>query len=93
VAATKAVPAASRFVGARLDKEIVMLDRNTNSLIHLDPNAVRVWEKCASSDGADGAASLETTATEDVSVRETLASAGVLVRVHGRYVRAGIVWA
>jgi hypothetical protein len=94
VAATKAVPALCRFVGARLDDEIVLLDRTTNSLIHLNRNAARVWEACASLDSADGAASSgDTTATEDLSVRETLAAAGVLRRVHGRHVPAGIEWA
>lgn len=86
--------AACRFMGVRLDQEIVLLDRDTNNLIRLDPNAVRIWEACASPDGAsDNAAALGgDDGMEAASVRATLEDAGVLCRVNGKYVRASIAW-
>ncbi|HKX19886.1 MAG TPA: hypothetical protein VJT33_17930 [bacterium] len=76
-----------RFLGARFDEEIVLLDRETNSLIRLDRDAVAVWEgrvnapRCAA----------ETT-TNDEGVWAALRTAGLVRNVSGRSVSAAIEW-
>jgi hypothetical protein len=95
MALTKDVPAACRFVGVRLDEEIVLLDRDTNSLIHLNPAAVLVWEACASPDGGSDYATAHggDDGTEAASVRAALENAGILCRANDGYVRASVEWA
>jgi hypothetical protein len=85
---------AARFAGARLDDEIVLLDRSSNSLVHLNAAAVRVWEACGPAKTDDAAASppAGSEAAEDASVRMTLTEAGLLRRVDDRYVRVPVEW-
>jgi hypothetical protein len=86
--------AAPRFVGVRLDEEIVLFDRSRNSLIHLNATAVRVWEASASPAGENEtkAPRQGERAADAAAVLAALEAAGVLERVDGRYVHAPIEW-
>jgi hypothetical protein len=83
---------AARFAGVRLDNEIVLLDRDTNSLIHLDAAAVRIWEACAAPDDDAIPSPDSGEAADAASVRTTLADAGLLHRVDNRYQRVPVEW-
>jgi len=81
--------ATTRFIGARLDHDIVFLDRSTGRLIHLEPGAVRVWERCLES--ADGAVGPPVMA-ETAAILAELEHAGVVMRLDGRHVPASVEW-
>ncbi len=88
----------SRFVGGRLDGEIVFLDRATNRLIHLTVQAVRVWEACVHSVpelGEDGATAgmVDDGVTAGAGpILAELERAGVVRRMDGRYIRVPVEW-
>jgi hypothetical protein len=85
---------ATRFAGARLGREIVFLDRDSMSLIHLDAAAASVWARYAPLDAEqDGAppSDPERTGDED-RVCEALEAAGLLREIDGRYVAAAAEW-
>jgi coenzyme PQQ synthesis protein D (PqqD) len=94
VALTLDAAAACRFVGVQLDEEIVLLDCRTNSLIHLNATAARVWEACPSADGEndDGTRAGGESGRDIMSVKAVLEDAGILRRVNGEYVRVAIEW-
>jgi len=85
---------APRFVGVRFDNEIVLLDRSTNSLIHLNEAAAQIWRACAAPDADTGATPRPTGAktADAASVRIALTDAGLLRRAGDGYVRVAVEW-
>jgi hypothetical protein len=87
-----------RFVGARLDDEIVILDRVTCRLIHLTAQAARVWEACAPAEEepTGGGAAVRDTADHVMSqagpVLAELERAEIVRRASGRNVRVPVEW-
>jgi hypothetical protein len=84
----------ARFAGARFNREIVLLDRTTNSLVHLNETAVRVWENCERPDsGTDAPPASVRAETPDVApVQTALVEAGLLHSLNGRFVRVSVEW-
>jgi hypothetical protein len=84
---------AARFAGARLDNEAVLLDRSTNRLIHLNEDAVRVWDACAPAEDIDAVApAAGCVENENSPVLAALAASGLLRRVNTRYIRVPVEW-
>jgi hypothetical protein len=90
--------AAVRFIGVRLDRDIVFLDRARGRLIHLEPAAVQAWERCTGSvDDLNDAGLIPGTvepavAAEALAILTELQRAGVVDRVGDRFVRAPAEW-
>lgn len=82
-----------RFLGARLDGEIVLLDRETNSLIRLDRDAAAVWAGPGSPERLHGNAPGDANdKTDDEGVSDALRTAGLVRTVGGRSVSVAIEW-
>jgi hypothetical protein len=69
----------ARYVGTRMGEEVILLDRRTGRLIHLDSQAARVWDNCRLPGGPRG-------------VLRELERAGVVTRMSGGYVRPPVDW-
>ena len=81
-----------RFLAARLDGEIVLLDRETNSLVRLDRDATDLWEGLASPERLRGNAPPCAADRRDDGVWDALRTAGLVRNVGGRTVSAAIEW-
>ncbi|HEV2356243.1 MAG TPA: hypothetical protein VGZ23_01305 [bacterium] len=87
-----------RFVGARLDDEIILLDRVTCRLIHLTAGAARVWEACGPPAGkpTDGRAAARAMGDDAMSpagpVLSEFERAEIVRRTDGRCVRVPVEW-
>lgn len=86
-----------RFLGARLDGEMVFLDRETGQLIRLEQDAAAVWESCAEAsaprDRGTHTTSIRRPSSGDPEkVLVELERAGMVIRVEDRRVRPAVEW-
>lgn len=87
----------ARFLGARLDGEMVFLDRETGRLIRLEPDAAAVWESCpevpAPRDRGTQITSVPRPSSGDTEkVLVELERAGMVIRAEDRRVRPAVEW-
>jgi hypothetical protein len=82
----------ARFLGARIDGEIIFLDRDDGRLVRLNPRAAQVWEACA---GKERGGSIPPTALPMPLARRILrdlSRAGVIRDVDGRWAAVPVTW-
>ncbi|HET7265112.1 MAG TPA: PqqD family peptide modification chaperone [bacterium] len=87
----------ARYLGARLDGEMVFHDRETGRLIRLEPHAAAVWESCAEPSADAGRETSEAFRLPRPwsDVEEVLAElerAGMVMRVGRQWVRPAVEW-
>ncbi len=80
------------LLAAELDGEILLLDVEQARLIHLDPEARRVWEACEGRTTAEVTAALDGPEERLAESLRGLAAAGVVREEDGRWRRAALRW-
>ncbi len=73
------------MLGARLSGEIVFLDPERGCLVHLDAEAMRVWESCADISVLQASRRVQKLIAD-------LAAAGVVRRDGARWARTPVQW-